>query len=73
MTRHESCPSRVTRAPRCRCPLSRRRTGARHSGDMIVDRHQANGMLFNAFLEKPEALLSYLGETYHEIRNEGTA
>ena len=39
--------------------------------DMIVDRHQANGMLFDAYFEKPgfrEALLEYLGGAYHEIR-----
>ena len=42
--------------------------------DMIIDRHQANGMLFNAYFEKPgfrEALLEYLGEAYHEIRRAG--
>lgn len=42
--------------------------------DMIVDRHQANGLLFNAYFEKPgfkETLLEYLGGAYHEIRNEG--
>jgi type I restriction enzyme R subunit len=39
--------------------------------DMIVDRHQANGMLFDAFFEKPgfrQALLEYLGGAYSEIR-----
>lgn len=42
--------------------------------DMIVDRHQANGMLFDAYFEKPgfrEQLLEYLGGAYHEIRSEG--
>lgn len=41
--------------------------------DMIVDRHQANGMLFNAYFEKPgfrEMLLTYLGDAYAEIRDE---
>ncbi|MDT0261813.1 type I restriction endonuclease subunit R [Jatrophihabitans lederbergiae] len=40
---------------------------------MIVDRHEANGQLFNAFFEKPsfrEALLKYLAESYDEIRDE---
>jgi hypothetical protein len=44
------------------------------ASDMIVNWHQANGMLLSASFEKPdmrEAHLSYLGETYHEIRNEG--
>lgn len=44
--------------------------------DMIVDRHQANGMLFDAFFEKPgfrEALLDYLGAAYQEIRSEGAS
>jgi len=38
---------------------------------MIVDRHQANGALFDAYFEKPgfkQALLEYLGGAYHEIR-----
>jgi len=41
--------------------------------DAIIDRHQANGMLFNAFFEKPgfrEALLDYLATSYEEIRDE---
>lgn len=41
--------------------------------DAIIDRHQANGALFNAFFEKPgfrEALLEYLGSAYDEIRDE---
>lgn len=40
---------------------------------MIVDRHEANGQLFNAFFEKPgfrEALIRYLAESYDEIRDE---
>ena len=40
--------------------------------DAIIERHQANGMLFNAFFEKPgfrEALLDYLGDSYGEIRS----
>lgn len=44
--------------------------------DMIVDRHQANGMLFDAFFDKPgfrEYLLEYLGATYEEFRAEEPA
>lgn len=44
--------------------------------DAIIDRHQANGMLFNAFFEKPgfrEALLDYLGTAYDEINAEGAS
>ena len=44
---------------------------ARLAEEMIVDRHQANGMLFDAYFEKPgfrEQLLEYLGDAYHEIR-----
>jgi len=40
---------------------------------MIVDRHEANGQLFNAFFEKPgfrDALIRYLAESYDEIRDE---
>jgi type I restriction enzyme R subunit len=40
---------------------------------MIVDRHEANGQLFNAFFEKPgfrDALMRYLAESYDEIRDE---
>ncbi len=43
----------------------------RFAQEAIIDRHQANGMLFNAFFEKPgfrEALLEYLGTAYEEIR-----
>ena len=42
--------------------------------DAIIDRHEANGMLFNAFFEKPgfaDALMEYLGGVYDEIRDEG--
>ncbi len=42
--------------------------------DAIVDRHQANGMLFEAFFEKPgfrEALMDFLSGAYDEIRGEG--
>jgi type I restriction enzyme R subunit len=45
----------------------------RHAEDAIIDRHQANGMLFNAFFEKPgfrEALLDFLGSAYDEIRHD---
>ena len=41
--------------------------------EMIVDRHESNGQLFNAFFERPgfrEKLLEYLAESYDEIRNE---
>ena len=47
----------------------------RFAEDAIIDRHQANGMLFNAFFEKPgfrQALLEYLGTAYEETRA-GTA
>ncbi len=39
---------------------------------MIVDRHEANGALFDAYFEKPafrELLLSYLDATYAEFRS----
>lgn len=41
--------------------------------DAIVDRHEANGQLFNAFFEKPgfrDAVIKYLSATYDEIRHE---
>ncbi len=41
--------------------------------DMIVDRHQSNGMLFDAYFDKPgfrEFLLNYLASAYHDIRNQ---
>jgi len=43
----------------------------RFATDAIIDRHEANGMLFNAFFEKPgfaQALMDYLGGAYDEIR-----
>jgi type I restriction enzyme R subunit len=43
---------------------------------MIVDRHEANGQLFNAFFEKPgfrEALMEFLAGSYDEIRDEGVS
>ena len=43
----------------------------RFATNAIVDRHEANGMLFNAFFEKPgfaQALMDYLGGAYDEIR-----
>jgi type I restriction enzyme R subunit len=46
----------------------------RHAEDAIIDRHQANGMLFNAFFEKPgfrEFLIDYLATAYEEIRQGG--
>jgi type I restriction enzyme R subunit len=48
----------------------------RFASDAIIDRHEANGMLFNAYFEKPgfaEALLDYLSGSYDEIREEDTA
>ena len=47
----------------------------RYAENAIIDRHQANGVLFNAFFEKPgfrEELLAYLGDAYGEIRMEQT-
>ncbi|MGI8702635.1 MAG: type I restriction endonuclease subunit R [Nocardioidaceae bacterium] len=44
-----------------------------HAEDAIVDRHESNGQLFNAFFDKPgfrEALLEYLAGSYDEIRGE---
>jgi len=41
--------------------------------DAVIDRHQANGMLFNAFFEKPgfrDVILGYLASTYDEFRSE---
>jgi type I restriction enzyme R subunit len=41
--------------------------------DAIVDRHEANGQLFNAFFEKPgfrDAVIKYLSATYDEIRQD---
>lgn len=41
--------------------------------DMIIERHESNGQLFNAFFDKPgfrEKLLEYLAESYDEIRTE---
>jgi type I restriction enzyme R subunit len=48
----------------------------RMAEDMIVDRHQANGALFDAFFDKPgfrEWLIQYLGTTYEEFRQEGAS
>ena len=48
----------------------------KYAEDAIIDRHQANGMLFNAFFEQAgfrEQLLAYLGTAYGEIREEGSA
>ncbi len=42
-----------------------------HAEDAIVNRHEANGQLFNAFFEKPgfrEKLLEYLETSYDDIR-----
>lgn len=41
--------------------------------DMIVDRHQVNGALFDTYFEKPrftESVLEYLGDAHAEIRSE---
>ena len=41
--------------------------------DAIIERHESNGQLFNAFFEKPgfrQKLLEYLAESYDEIRDE---
>jgi type I restriction enzyme, R subunit len=41
--------------------------------DSIIERHEANGQLFNALFEKPgfrEALMEYLATSYEEIREE---
>ena len=41
--------------------------------DAIIDRHESNGMLFNAFFEKPgfaQALMEYLAASYDELRDE---
>lgn len=46
---------------------------AKFVDDAIVDRHEANGQLFNAFFEKPgfrDAVIKYLSATYDEIRQE---
>jgi type I restriction enzyme R subunit len=46
----------------------------RFASDAIIDRHEANGMLFNAYFEKPgfaDALLEFLAGSYDEIRDEG--
>lgn len=43
----------------------------RRAEEMIVDRHQANGLLFDAYFDKPgfrEMLLGYLGNSYEEFR-----
>jgi len=39
--------------------------------DAVIERHEANGMLFGAFFDKPgfrEMMLEYLGGAYDEIR-----
>jgi len=41
--------------------------------DAIVERHESNGQLFNAYFEKPgfrDALMEYLAGSYDEIRDE---
>jgi len=41
--------------------------------DAIIERHESNGQLFNAYFEKPgfrEALMEYLASSYDEIRDE---
>lgn len=42
--------------------------------DAITERHESNGQLFNAFVDKPgfrEKLLEYLAGSYDEIRKRG--
>ena len=46
---------------------------AKFAQDAIIDRHEANGLLFNAFFEKPgfaQALMEYLAGSYDELRDE---
>jgi len=48
----------------------------KYAHDAIVDRHESNGQLFNAYFEKPgfrDALLGYLADAYEEIREEQPA
>jgi type I restriction enzyme R subunit len=48
----------------------------RFASDAIIDRHEANGLLFNAYFEQPgfaDALLEFLAGSYDEIRDEGSA
>lgn len=48
----------------------------RKLADLMVERHQANGELFDAFFNKPElqeSFLLYLAETYEEFRAEAPA
>ncbi len=45
----------------------------KRADDAIVDRHESNGELFDAYFSKPgfrEALLEYLASSYDEIRDE---
>jgi type I restriction enzyme R subunit len=45
----------------------------KHAENMIIDRNEANGQLFNAFFEKPgfrDLLMGFLAESYDEIRDE---
>lgn len=40
----------------------------------IIDRHESNGVLFEAFFAKPgfrESLMTYLSSSYDEIRRTG--
>ena len=44
-----------------------------HADNAIIERHTANGELFNAYFEKPgfrDAFLAFLRQTYTEIRDE---
>ena len=50
-----------------------RRALEEHADDAIVDRHEANGALFNAYFERPgfrDAFLQFLQQAYGEIRDE---
>jgi type I restriction enzyme R subunit len=43
--------------------------------DLLLDRHEKNGVLFDLFFANPDfqtTLLRYLGGTYDEFRNEAT-
>jgi type I restriction enzyme R subunit len=47
---------------------------AKRVEDAIVDRHMANGVLFNMFMDKPEfqkMITDYIASTYDEFRAEG--
>ena len=50
-----------------------RRALEKHADDAIIERHEANAALFNAFFEKPgfrDAFIRFLAQAYPEIREE---